>query len=286
MTQVGSTLEYYITDRAKAMWDPNQTVVVKVSGSPVTPSRIDHAGGYVTLQSQPGGAVTVDVYYFEIEALGGAYGITADLKADTKDVTVFSPTLNSAVAWRQFLSTLKGWSMSVKRHFFYAKASVTTNITGNNNDLTWTWKDPGIGGNAEAIKYEAGGSLEITRASNETVVTYVTGSTTAAQVKAHLEADPTLNALWELSYPVGNDGSGIVAAVAHTHATGGRDSAEISKMGARCLCVMYLNIMTGSIAKLEGVGILKGMTPDCTLEALVESDITFEGTSALRFHTN
>jgi len=405
MTIVGATLEYYITNRAKCWWDPNLAVVVKDAGSPIIPSRVDHAGGYVTLQAAPAGAVTVDVYYFALEALGGAYGIDATLKADTQDVTVFSPTLNSAAAWREFTATLKGWTMDVKRHFFYAKASYTTAL-GANKDLKWEWRDPGIAGNAEAIVYSADGAPSVVRVANVTTVTYTPDVTTVANVKSLAEAAYPL--LFELSYPVadwtagyhtgganpsidihlltspsfnikadneaaaslitlnptglnsgaaiaaamqaairalggaytsitvtyegvpntdyylitsgttgatsaititnatsnncaddlkigvanggastaGTDGSGsgVVGAVTHTHLSGGRDSAEIAKMGVKCLCVMYLNIITGSIAKLEGIGVMKGMTPDCALEALVESDISFEGTGALRFH--
>jgi len=284
MTRVGSTLEYYVTDRSKAMWDPNQPVVVYDGGSAIVPSRIDHAGGYVTLQAAPSGALTTDFKYFTIEALGGAYGVKADLKADTKDITTFSGVLNSAVAWKEFTSTLKGWSMTVQRHFFYAKASFTTTIGTANAELKWEWNDPGLSGHAEAVEYTAGGSLSVSRVANVTTVTYVAATTTAAQVKAAVEADPTLAALWTVSYPTGNDGTGKVGAVAHTHLSGGRDSAEISKLGTKVLCVMYLDIMTGTTAKLEGVGVMSGLSPDCKLEALVESDVTFEGTGALRFH--
>ena len=141
MTIVGSTLEYYITNRAKCWWDPNLAVVVKDAGAPIIPSRIDHAGGYVTLQAAPAGAVTVDVYYFTLEALGGAYGVDATLKADTKEVTTFSGTLNSAAAWREYVSLIQSWTMNVKRHFFYAKANFTTAL-GATKDLKWEWKDP------------------------------------------------------------------------------------------------------------------------------------------------
>jgi hypothetical protein len=349
----------------------------------------------------------VDVYYFTLEALGGAYGVDATLKADTKEVTTFSGTLDSAAAWREYVSLIQSWTMNVKRHFFYAKANFTTAL-GATKDLKWEWKDPGIAGNAEAIVYSAGTPLEVARAANITTVTYVNAVTTAAAVKAHVEADPVLNALFAMTYPTadwtagyhtgaqnpsinisggtdtsfnvkadsetsaclitltvaglnsgaliaaamqaairalggaytsvtvayvgapatdyylitsgttgatssititnatsnnvadnlkigvanggastaGNDGTGagIVGAVSHTHLSSGRDSAEIAKLGTKCLYVMYLNIITGSIAKLEGVGVLQGMTPDCPLEALVESDISFQGTGALRFH--
>src|SRR5574343_626855 len=196
MTQVGSTLEYYISTRSKCNWDPNQAVVIKDGGSTITPSRIDYAGGYVTLQAAPTGAVTADCYYFAIEALGGAYGWKADLKSDTKEGTTFSGTLNTAAAWKEYVSTLEGWNCSVSRHFFLAKASVTTAIGTADANLKWEWNAAGKAGNAEAIVYEAGAELQIARADNVTTVTYENGVTTAANVKSHLEADPDLAALW------------------------------------------------------------------------------------------
>lgn len=409
MTQVGSTLEYYISTRSKCWWDPNKAVVVYDGVTPITPSRIDYAGGYVTLQAAPTGAVTVDIYYFALEALGGAYGWKADLKSDTKEVTTFPGTLNTATAWKEYVSTLEGWNCSISRHFFAAKASVSTAIATANANLKWEWKEAGRAGNNEAIVYEAGAELQIARADNVTTVTYENGVTTAALLKAHLEGDTVLAALWDLSYlttdwtagyhtggqnpsvdisggtdtsfqiqadsetspslitltvaglnsgaaiaaamqvairalggaysavtvtyegaPVtdyylitsgttgvasaititnatsnnvadnlkigaanggastagtAGSGAGLVGAVSHVHATGGRDSSDLARLGTKVLAVMYLNNTTGAIGKLEGVGNMTGLSPDCKLESLVESDVTIEGTGALRYHT-
>ncbi|MCK9570399.1 hypothetical protein M0R72_15740 [Candidatus Pacearchaeota archaeon] len=409
MTQVGSTLEYYITDRTHAMWDPAKAALIYDGDTAITPSRIDYAGGYVTLQSVPAGTVTCTIYYFAIEALGGAYSWKADLKSDTKEVTTFPAALNSATAWKEYVATLEGWNCSVSRHFFLAKASVTTAIETADANLTWEWNDPGKAGNAEAIVYTANGAAGVARDANVTTVTYTADTTTAKDVKDMIEADPALSLLWTLTYPVtdwnagyhtgganpsidisggtdtsfniqadsetsaslitltvaglnsgaaiatamqaairalggaytsvtvsyegapdtdyylitsgttgavsvititdatannvadnlkigvanggastaGNEGtgSGKVGAVTHVHASGGRDSEDIAKLGTKCLCVMYLDNTTGSIGKLEGIGTLTGLSPTCTLESLAESDITFEGTSALRYHT-
>ena len=74
MTEVGSTLEYYITDRAHACWDPTKAVVIYDNVTPVVPSRIDYAGGYVTLATAPSQPPTCDVYCFDLEALGADTG--------------------------------------------------------------------------------------------------------------------------------------------------------------------------------------------------------------------
>lgn len=245
---------------------------------------VDYAGGYVNLSATPTGAVTVDAYAIPMEQLGGVYGWSASVKAGTADTTTF-PAVAGTLTDKSFIGIpVKEWTATCKRHWWYARASVSTSIAGDNNDLTWTWIDSGSFGNSEAIKYEAGADLEIARADNETVVTFIAATTTAAQIKTHLEADTTLDALWELSYPTG-DGSGVVDTVAHTHAAGGRDSLEqISSLATKVLCVFYLDNSAATSARLEGVGILTGLDVEESLESIVEAPLTFQGTGGLNYH--
>jgi len=286
MTQVGSTKTYYVTDRLHAWLDPNKAVVVKDGGSAITTGYVvDHAGAYVTLSATPSGAVTLDGWCFTMEPLGGGFGWSASKKSQALDATVY-PAIAGTLANKSFIgSGICEWSGSLKRHFYYARASVTTAIGTANSELTWTWKGSGSFGNDEAIVYASGTPLEIARAANETTVTYVSASTIASAVKAHLEADTTLNALWELSYPVGNDGSGVVGDVAHVHASGGRDSTEqIAQVGTLVLCVFYLETSAATSARLEGVAVLTGVNFDDPLEALIESDLEFTGSGNLAYH--
>lgn len=285
MTQVGATLEYYITDRTHAMWDPDKPILIYDGTTLITPSRIDCAGGYVTLQAAPAGAVTCTIYYFSLYAIGGAYGVSADLRSETKEITTFPSELNTATAWKEYLPTLISWTMSIKRHFFLANATLTTTLATANSNLTWTAKTPGLAGNLKSIEYVSGGALGIALVGNDLTVTFVAATTTAAQIRDYVLASSTLSEVFDVSFPTGNDGTGVVGVIAHTHLANGRDYAELSKFGEKTLCVMYLNNTTGSIGKLEGVGHLTGIGPDCKLEALVESDVTLEGTGALRYHT-
>ena len=285
-TQVGSTNSYYITDRTKAWWDPAYEVVAYDGGVAITTGyTVDYAGGYVNLSATPTGAVTVDAYAIPMEQLGGVYGWSASKKAGTADTTTF-PAVAGTLTDKSFIGIpVCEWSATCKRHWWYARATVTTSIAGDNNDLTWTWIDSGSFGNSEAIKYESGAELQIARADNETVVTYVAATSTASDVKSHLEADTTLDALWELSYPVDNDGTGVVGDVAHTHASGGRDSLEqISSLATKVLCVFYLENDAATSARLEGVGIITGLDVEESLESIVEVPLTFQGTGALCYH--
>ncbi len=107
---------------------------------------------------------------------------------------------------------------------------------------------------------------------------------TAAQVKT--AAESAVGSYYEISYASGQDGSGVVEAKDAAYLTGGRDSDDIARLGTKVLCVVYLNIVTGSVIKLEGIGYLNGVSPRVVVEDVVESPLTFQGTGRLRMHTN
>ena len=56
-TQVGSTTEFYITDRTMSWWDPTHTPLCYIAGVLATPSEIDYAAGFITLPTWTTGAV-------------------------------------------------------------------------------------------------------------------------------------------------------------------------------------------------------------------------------------
>jgi hypothetical protein len=287
MTQVGSTLQYFITDRTKAWWDPNKEVIVYDGVTPVAGCKIDHAGGYVTLPATPAGVVTVSAYTFPMERIGGGYGFICAKKGSALDTTIF-PALAATLLDKTFIgSGIMEWTASLKRHFFYALANFTTALGTANANLTWTWKASGTPGNLESVEYVAGVSLAVARVGHKTTVTYEAGSTLASAVKAAVEADPILKELWDISYPAGNDGSGEVGDVTETPLTGGRDSTDqLADVAKKVLVVFYLENDTPTSARLEGVGIITNLNFDDPLEVLVESDLDFEGTGAFCFHSN
>jgi hypothetical protein len=280
----GTTERFYITDRSKSWFDPEKPVVVKKDGTPITPGEIYYAAGAFTVPGYTSGTITVDAYYFQPSWLGGCYGFDISPKADKKDVTVFPDTLNASVAWRKYIPTIKDWTATINRHFWYAYAWAAL-LTGNAG-LVWRWKSPGVAGNSERITYVAGGSFSVARASNLTTVTFVSGTTKASDVKAAVEADATLKNLWELSYPTGGNGSGTITAVSPTYASGGRDySSDIAMLGKKVLVRFYLDVSTSSQEIISGVGAIEGVPADVKLEDVVESDITVQGDGPLIYHT-
>ncbi len=109
-------------------------------------------------------------------------------------------------------------------------ASLTTSLTGTNNDLVFTAKLKGVAGNAITIAYIDPGEETAT----ETVV--VTGSnivvtlrsvdsvlSTSAQVKTAIEANALANALVSIANSGADTGEGAVIAMAEDALEGGVD---------------------------------------------------------------
>lgn len=112
------------------------------------------------------------------------------------------------------------------------RATLTTDLVGDNNDLTFTAVPPGTAGNAIEIIYRDpsanNAELSISVAeSTQTITVYLaTGSggaitSTAQQVMDAINADE-LAAKWvSAALATGNDGSGIVTAMGPTSLSGG-----------------------------------------------------------------
>jgi hypothetical protein len=108
-------------------------------------------------------------------------------------------------------------------------AALSTNLTGANNDLTFTAKTAGTGGNSITITYVVSGlntALAVNTVGNNITVTVATdgagvATSTAAQVKTAIEANTAGNALVSITNKAANDGTGVVTALAQTNLAGG-----------------------------------------------------------------
>lgn len=293
MTRIGTTSEYYINNRAsandKSWWDPAHVPIIKDGGAAIDPIHIleiDYAAGMVTLDAAAVGAVTADVYYFVPEWLGGAYGFDIQPKTDKKEVTCFTKTLNTVRKWRKYIATLKDWTASIDRHYWFGCGRTIMDCTAENADLVWVWKSYGALGNAEKVKYEEGGALEITRVGHVTTITFVADTTTAAQVKAHVLADPAIAALWDVSYSGAQTGVGKINTKAEQTCTGGRDhSSDIARLGTDILVRFYLDVQDASLEILSGVGMVESVPLDVKLEDTLDAPLTLQGNTRLKYHT-
>lgn len=111
----------------------------------------------------------------------------------------------------------------------FPKAALTTALAGTNNDLVFTARDGGPGGNDITVEYVVSGTntaLAVKANGKAIVVTVATSgagaaTSTAAQVKSKIEGDGDTNALVTIANAASNDGTGVVAALAATALTGG-----------------------------------------------------------------
>lgn len=111
-------------------------------------------------------------------------------------------------------------------------ASLATALGGANNDLDFTAKLKGAAGNNITIAYiDPPGNnvaLSVAVTGTDIVVTLATDgssaiTSTAAQVKAAIEASAAAAALVSVAHHVGNDGSGVVTALAEAPLANGVD---------------------------------------------------------------
>jgi len=111
-------------------------------------------------------------------------------------------------------------------------ASLTTALTGTNNDLVYTAVYGGAAGNDITITYvdppTNNAALGVVVTGSDIVVNLATNgssviTSTAAQVKAAIQASTDASRLVNVANATGNDGTGVVTALAETPLAGGTD---------------------------------------------------------------
>lgn len=117
-----------------------------------------------------------------------------------------------------------------------AKATLSTNLDGDNNDLKFTSKLKGHFGNTIKVAYvdpdAANAKLAVTVSGTTITVSLATGAnkaitSTASDVKAAIEAVPAAAALVSVANVAGNSGAGVVAAMAATALANGAGENQI-----------------------------------------------------------
>lgn len=123
--------------------------------------------------------------------------------------------------------------ISVLRGVPAVAASLTTAFAGANNDLRFTAKPEGAVGNTRRIAFVVAGAntpLSIAVAGNDITVNVATNgasaaTSTAAQVRtAVLASAAAMALLGSVEFAVGNDGTGVVGAMAMTAFAGGTNA--------------------------------------------------------------
>jgi Bacteriophage tail sheath protein len=110
-------------------------------------------------------------------------------------------------------------------------ATLTTALTGTNNDLKYSARQVGTGGNTIRVTYVVAGvstPLTVSVSGKDITVNVATNgssaaTSTAAQVAAAIAASAAANALVTTANDTGNDGTGVVTALTQTSLAGGTD---------------------------------------------------------------
>ena len=110
-------------------------------------------------------------------------------------------------------------------------SSLTTALTGANNDIVFTARTGGVVGNGITIKYTDPGTthtLSVAVSGTDIVITlgYATGAiiSTAAGIKTLIDNDADTVVLVSVANATGNVGTGVVTAMTETALTGGSDT--------------------------------------------------------------
>lgn len=120
------------------------------------------------------------------------------------------------------------------------KATLETALTGENNDLKYTAKGTGTAGDNVSIEYAdpavESAELEVVVDGSEITVNLATNDqnggeiiTTADEIKAAIALVPAAVALVTVADKAGNDGSGVVTAMAKTNLSGGVNPVAATK---------------------------------------------------------
>ena len=103
-------------------------------------------------------------------------------------------------------------------------SELETDLSGDDNDLLWECGIPAV---LPSLEYQVSGTntpLSYTWDGVNSALVIIVGTdgssnpvSTASQVKALIEAIPYLAERFRITLSAGNDGSGVVSALAHTH---------------------------------------------------------------------
>lgn len=167
-----------------------------------------------------------------LEALAtiGAGNVSVSVSGTTnRAIAVTFTTVLGKLAVALLTASLSGGSA--------VQATLSTNLTGSNNDLDYTAVNGGTAGNSITIAYADpsanNAALSVSVVGSAITVNLATGSggaitSTAAQIKAAIEASTPAGALVTVANKSANDGSGVVIAMSATPLAGGAAAPSVA----------------------------------------------------------
>lgn len=157
--------------------------------------------------------------------LGNRATLTTSIAGANNDLTYIAKTPGTA-----------GNAVTVTYSVTNTTAALTTAVSGDDNDLVFTAVEPGAAGNDISVTYVVAGEetpLTVTVNGKDITVNVATDSggaatSTAAEVKTAIEGNTAAAALVTVANAGGNDGSGVVDALAKTNLSGASTAGTAS----------------------------------------------------------
>lgn len=158
-----------------------------------------------------------------IAAVGLA--IAARVLLDDKNEVAFDPDAKDGLIYRSPHDVCE-MEAAINPVAASVTATLTTALTGTNNDLVFTAVPVGAAGNAISIQYLNPGlpniALSVTAIAGIIVITLATnGSSVITTTAAQIAALAGMASLVTIANAGGNDGTGVVTALAATNLSGG-----------------------------------------------------------------
>lgn len=251
MEQVGTSLWYKVTDPTKIGWDRSKAQLFYDGVTPIYPVEIDHTGGYIRLAAAPSGAVTATVYYFALAQWGGFNSFGTNENMNLEEDSCFEDDPGANYEGTQYAADGQGDG-------FYS----TVDSKLETNHLRLISKVIGTPGDNTSLEIQVAGSntpLSVSVATAAIVVASATGSggaatSTARDIRDAINAHAAASALVYTKLTLGEDGSAIPGALAHTHLSGGVNPAVFDKFADEIPAILYWD---ASAPQVRTVGIIQ-----------------------------
>lgn len=254
----------------------------------VTPLVIQYPGGRIQLSTARGatdvGRVHTGHYMTGRQFLGASTASPKENWETTKVMLLGDSCQRTTLKYKQ-------WSIDVKAYWANTNATLSTDMTGTDNDITLTHEPGGTVGNSVSLELDDPGGasqpLSVEVSGYDIVVSLATNgasaiTTTALELLEALNAAEAVLALGvTCALKTGNDGSGVVTALAHTHLSGGLDPEDYTDGTTKAAIAIYKDY--SSDERLEGYCVIPKMDLSIAANELIEQTITIEGYGPLYY---
>lgn len=249
---------YQPANSAKRVFNDNEVPVVQFDTggdnnfAAVTPQEIQYSGGWIILSSARGATDQGRIHsghYLVISQALGALTWKKSGEWETEKVIFLGDSGPSIIP------LYKKWSATVEQIWARAQASLSTNLTGDNNDLTLTHEGGGAIGNLYNLTLvDPGGNnqpLVVTALGYNITASLATNAggaitTTALQLMNAINASVVLSGKKiRAALKAGNNGSGVCTAMSQTYFSGGADAVNYSDIDEKIVAALFIDTSGG-----------------------------------------